>query len=420
MLSIIELASRAEGSSAVGEPPRLRDRQPLDPKQYSNGFFRTQSIEAEDGTDGRVLRIGPRYVSQGWTQLDFPLTRMPPNPVFRARIGFVNSAGRSSDGAYYEVAVAYYVGAQRKEALLHVGHKTYTGALDELNLELSPMATAADRGELQLILRVGAGRSPDHDSLLWIEPRIESGVGDPYEFDLEFGHFGIVKKNESKDEPTVLIRGAWLSGDALDVDELGEFQPLLITPKRFGPKGGKIPRDRGHHRIRWRPIRADNKLLGPEAALALSRLSLTVLFTERDNSESSKRDHAEHIATKLLRLTLRDGILGAILLATRNLTRRAPRATFDSFASQYRTWVRQAVAVGYEMTITHGSNKDDMVGAAGFETTLLDLLLAERSGLWIQLNGGGSGRGRYYMTGRIKLAGPSNFGGVRRGHRRRG
>jgi hypothetical protein len=400
MTSLISLASQADAQSWVAQGHVQRDYRPLTPSDRGNGMFRVHSTRAEDGTQGQMLWLSPRRTAGGWVEVHFPRVRVPPGAVFRSRIGFPGTAGRSSDGVHYEVAVAYYKGSDRSEVVIRQGHKGYTGSLIPLNLDLSPFVDAADGAQLSIILRVGAGQNSDNDNLLWIDPRIDTGASDPYQFDLHLDHFAANVRN-----PTIFLRAAWINGDTFNVGALTSARPTVFQPPpmALGNNGSNFPGIT--HRFTWRSVQAHPKLLGPEDASALCRFALIALYLNRDKADQARRDRAMHISNQMLRLRPRDELLTMVLNATRNLEQRAPRGSFETVARDFRLWCFEAVDQGYGLSLTTGTGADIKVGTAVYEASLLELLLNGRpDGPLVQLHHPASNRGRCALTGRITLA----------------
>jgi hypothetical protein len=404
MVPLIPLLSQAHAQSWTVVGHAARDHRPIN-RDRSNGFYKSQGTTAEDGSkSSSTLWISPRRVAGGWIGVDFPLTRVPPHAVFRAKIGFIRSAGKPSDGVDYEVAIRYSAGKKSHETVIRYGHKNYTGSLVSIDLDLSPFAAVADNGEVSVILRVGAGNQSDNDTLLWIDPRFDTGKCDPYQFELCLDHFRVQKANESSDdEPTVLVRAAWIDGDRFDVKALASANAALLTPDRISLTANGTKFDKLLQHISWRPVQIHPELLGADEAASLNRFALTVLFTERDDSDTPERNRGEQLADDLLRLRMSNELLRLVLDKTRNLSQRAPRHAFASVAQMFRVWLYEETRRGYGETVRTGGDNDDLVGSASFETSLLDLLLAGRSGLMIQLNHQDGGEGRYEMAGRITL-----------------
>lgn len=401
MTSLISLASQVDAQSWAVQNNVHRDYRPITPEDRSNGVFRVVTIRAEDGTTGQMLSLSPRRTAGGWVEAHFPRVRVAPGAVFRSRIGFRGNAAQTPSGVHYQVAVSYFNGSNRREAVIREGHKGYTGSLIPLNLDLSPFVGAADGAQLSIILRVGQdGQGGDNGNLLWLDPRVDTGASDPYQFDLRLDHFTANVRN-----PTIFLRAAWLNGDTFNVGALTNARPTVFQPPplALGNNGSNFQGIA--HRITWRSVQAHPKLLAPEDAAALCRFALIALYVNRDKADQARRTRAMHISDQMLRLRPRDELLTMVLNATRNLEQRAPRGSFESVARDFRLWCFEAVDQGYGLSLTTGTGADIKVGTAAYEASLLDLLLNGRpDGPLVQLHHPVSNRGRCALVGRITLA----------------
>src|SRR5690606_2588498 len=127
-------------------------------------------------------------------------------------------------------------------------------------------------------------------------------------------HFRVTRANESSDdEPTILVRAAWVDGDRFDVKALADANVALLTPNRISLTANGVKFDKLLQHISWRPVRIHPELLGANEAHSLNRFALTVLFTERDDSDGPERARGEQLANHLLRLRMGDELLRLVL-----------------------------------------------------------------------------------------------------------
>jgi hypothetical protein len=404
MINLISLVPQASAESWIERRGVAPDRRPVTASTGNDGFFNAQQMIGEDGTNGMALRASPRRAPDGQIEIHFPFITVPPNAVFRAKFGYLRTPQtyKPVDGVDYEIAACYRVGATTRRAVLRYGRKEYTGSMIDLKVDLSTVAAATSGGQVSLVLRLGAREHSDRDTLLWIDPRIESGTPDPFQFELRLEHFRIITRNEATDEPSVFLRGAWFDATGLRMNALADATATLLRPPRIDLQGSVLPDNRRVHQFAWRPVPATPGRLGPAEAAAWSRFALVVLFTERDSTSPQERGRAEQLADHCLRLRLRDELLRLILGATKSLTQQASPGAFAQVAQMLRVWVLEESMRGYGFTVSRG-NDDDLVGTAAFEASLLDLLLAGPDGTLVQFHHQNTGQGRYEMTGRLRL-----------------
>ncbi len=135
----------------------------------SRGFacYRT-NITLEDGnTYPRVLEIHPEWTSEGSIAGFYPddIT-IPEGARFRAEIGFIEGA-TGTDGVDFDIFI--YEGGLIA-TLVAVPSHTYDGALDSLDIDLSPYAGRSG----QVVLLIRACSTSAQDWAVLVNPRIEN------------------------------------------------------------------------------------------------------------------------------------------------------------------------------------------------------------------------------------------------------
>ena len=158
-LDLLREAPRAVWSSGTGRLTFGGTRDNPDgfaiyPKPY---------LQLEDGsTREGLLETHPRWTDDGWIRGEFWVPRVGPDHHFLAEIGFIEPMGGPLTNGV--TVLILFDG----DLVLHDGVKAYTGRLDGIDVDMSPLA---GRSGL-LTVEVGAYGDSTQDWLVWANPRI--------------------------------------------------------------------------------------------------------------------------------------------------------------------------------------------------------------------------------------------------------
>jgi len=139
----------------------------MDQDSNRRGFVRLDRLRLENGSYMEALRTHPKWVSNGTIRGWHPWIQMPSNAIFEAKVGFVYGA-RRTDGVTFWVFEHHMEGGREVWNPIVMFTKGYTGQLVLVSADLSHLAGQ----DMQIELRVDAGKSSAQDWAVWVDPVI--------------------------------------------------------------------------------------------------------------------------------------------------------------------------------------------------------------------------------------------------------